>query len=52
MGPVAVILLAAAFSVALGWALQRAPIADWMRWAILAAALLAGVLMLRGAAGG
>lgn len=42
------IVIAAAFSIALGKALDAAPLQPWMVWAILAAITLVAVLMLKG----
>lgn len=48
MEVVFIILISAALGIALGKALDMAPIPLWVQWALLAATLLAGVLFLRG----
>lgn len=46
--PVLIVVIAAAFSIAMGKALDSAPIPQWLVWAVLAVVLLVGVLLLRG----
>lgn len=48
MEVILIILISAALGVALGKALDLAPIPLWVQWALLAATLFAGVLFLRG----
>lgn len=48
MKPIVLILIAAAFGVALGKALDLAPIPLWVQWSILATILFVSVLFIRG----
>ena len=43
-----IIVIASAFSIALGKALDALPIPQWVVWAILATVLLVGAAMLQG----
>lgn len=43
-----VIIIAAALGVAMGKALDSAPIPPWVMWALLAVVLIVGLLVLQG----